>query len=86
METSPLDISVLDAIRPLRREGKPDPRGRIVSLFLKHSGQLVINTEDALNHGDVRAVSELAHSLKSSSGNVGALKSFLPLQGHGMSR
>lgn len=70
---NPLDISVLDEIRSLRREGKPDPLGRVVSLFLEHSGQLVSKMKDGLIRGDVRAVSEMAHSLKSSSGNVGAL-------------
>jgi HPt (histidine-containing phosphotransfer) domain-containing protein len=71
--TEPIDLSVLEAIRSFRREGRPDPLRHIVNLFAEHSRQLIGRMEDALAHGDGAAVRETAHSLKSSSGNVGAV-------------
>lgn len=70
----PIDFSVLETIRSLRREGRPDPLQHILNLFAGHSKQLVGRIDDALARGDAAMVRETAHSLKSSSGNVGAMK------------
>ena len=70
----PIDFSVLETIRSLRREGRPDPLQHILTLFAGHSKQLVGRIDDALARGDAVMVRETAHSLKSSSGNVGAVK------------
>jgi HPt (histidine-containing phosphotransfer) domain-containing protein len=71
--TEPIDLSVLETIRSFRREGRPDPLRHIVNLFVEHSRQLVERMKDALAQGDGGVVRETAHSLKSSSGNVGAV-------------
>ena len=69
-----IDFAVLSSIRMLRREGKPDPLEKIVTLFGEHSLRLLESMKNAVSQGEAQLVRETAHSLKSSSGNVGAVK------------
>lgn len=69
-----IDFAVLSSIRMLRREGKPDPLEKIVTLFGEHSLRLLESMKNVVSQGEARLIRETAHSLKSSSGNVGAVK------------
>lgn len=69
-----LDRKVLDALRKLRRPGRPDVLEKVLSAFLSASPELLAAMSGALSRDDALAMHRAAHSLKSSSANVGALK------------
>ncbi len=68
-----LDQTVLDALRALRRPGRPDVLSKVLSAFLRSSEQLVATLHEGVARGDCETVHRAGHSLKSSSANVGAL-------------
>ena len=70
---SPLNEQALKQIRSLRQPGGPDLLKRIVDLYLNNSRTLIGALRDAVNRNDAAAVQQAAHSLKSSSANVGAV-------------
>jgi two-component system sensor histidine kinase/response regulator len=68
---SPIDTRVFDALRAL-------PRGaasleRVLRTYLSATPPLVAALRDAISRGEAAAVCQAAHSLNSSSANVGAL-------------
>lgn len=67
-----LDEQALHQIRSLRQPGGPDLLKKIVDLYISNSRTLVETLREALIRSDAPAVSQAAHSLKSSSANVGA--------------
>jgi two-component system sensor histidine kinase/response regulator len=71
---APIDLSVLNTLRDLQVEGKPDILERVVTAYLKSSGPLIAEMREALAANDVTVMQNVAHSLKSSSANVGAAK------------
>ncbi|NOQ46005.1 MAG: response regulator [Desulfobulbaceae bacterium] len=70
----PIDRSVLSALRNLQMEGKPDILVRIVNAYLSSSEPLIAELREALAVNDLEVLQNTAHSLKSSSANVGAVK------------
>ncbi|TVR62661.1 MAG: Hpt domain-containing protein [Gemmatimonadales bacterium] len=66
-----LDPAALDR---LREWGGDALLGRMVSLFLELGPERVGSLSGALSDGDLELLERTAHSLKSSSGNVGALR------------
>ncbi len=70
---SPLNEQALKQIRSLRKPGGPDLLKRIVDLYLTNSRTLVGSLREAVVCSDAAAVAQAAHSLKSSSANVGAI-------------
>lgn len=70
---SPLDYTVLDKIRALQREGASDIVAKVVEQYLAYSPKLLEAAQDAASCGDSTALRNAAHSLKSSSANVGAV-------------
>ena len=71
--SGPLNEQALRQIRSLRQPGGPDLLKRIVDLYLNNSRTLIDSLRDAVNRSDAAAVVQAAHSLKSSSANVGAV-------------
>ena len=79
-ETTPLDISedeildraALNNIRSLQAEGAEDILTRIIDLFLNEAPGQLEQLQKALHKKDAKAVRSVAHSLKSSSANLGA--------------
>jgi two-component system, sensor histidine kinase and response regulator len=69
---SPLDERALRQIRSLRQPGGPDLLKRIVDLYVTNSRTLIGSLRESLLRSDSTAVQQAAHSLKSSSANVGA--------------
>ncbi len=67
-----IDREALENIRALQRPGASDLVGKVVSKFLASSPGLLQNLRRAAVEGDARGVELAAHSLKSSSANVGA--------------
>jgi len=63
----------LDNIRALQPEGEPDLLSRIISIYLEDTPNQMDNLYQALQNKDTKEVRSIAHSLKSSSANLGAL-------------
>jgi HPt (histidine-containing phosphotransfer) domain-containing protein len=69
-----LDRKVLDTLRSLGRGGTPDLLHKVLHLYLGYTPELLNTMRDAVAHSDALALQQAAHSLKSSSANVGALQ------------
>ena len=69
----PIDQKVLCTLKSLQMDGKPDILKRIVSAYLESSEPLIVHLQQALAADDLKSAQNIAHSLKSSSANVGAL-------------
>ncbi len=69
-----VDRKALDTIRALQRKGKPDLLARVINVYLEDSLRLLEALRQALSQDDRVALKRQAHTLKSSSANVGALR------------
>lgn len=69
-----LDKSVLSSLRELQEEGEPDILEEVGGLFLKHAPDKLSAIEKAVANRDAKGLQTAAHSLKSSSAYVGAMK------------
>jgi PAS domain S-box-containing protein len=72
--STPIDYTFLNQIEVLQKPGAPDILSRVLSIFLEKSQELMQNLRDGIAAGDAVTVQRSAHSLKSSSANVGALE------------
>jgi HPt (histidine-containing phosphotransfer) domain-containing protein len=70
----PVDPSVLASLRTLERPGGPSLVERVVTTYLESSPSQLAEAREALERGDHAVLRRAAHTLKSSSGNVGALR------------
>jgi two-component system, sensor histidine kinase and response regulator len=68
-----LDRQVLDQLGKLATNGKPELLARIISLYLAESPKLVQSLKRAASDNDFGELVRTAHSLRSSSANVGAM-------------
>ncbi|MEO8628056.1 MAG: response regulator, partial [Betaproteobacteria bacterium] len=71
-DTPAVDTAALDAIRALANESAPDLLEQVVRLYLEAGPRLLDGLRSGMATGDKHAVRAAAHSLKSSSANVGA--------------
>ena len=69
-----IDHTALDEIRALASADYPDILSRVVTLYLGKSSKLVTQVTEAIDSGDPDTVRLAAHSLKSASANVGAMR------------
>ena len=67
-----LDRQVLSQLRELQNADDPDLLGRVLKLYLVESPKLLARMKQVTEQGDLLEIERSAHSLKSSSGNVGA--------------
>ncbi|MCP4342362.1 MAG: response regulator, partial [Desulfobulbaceae bacterium] len=72
-ETVHVDQGILDTIRDLQRPGQPDILAKVIKSFLSTSPQLLDTLCKAVEDTDSETVYKTAHTVKSSSANVGAL-------------
>ena len=63
---------MLEQLSKVRTNGKPELLARVINLYLVESPKLVQKLKQAAGASDARAIARSAHSLKSSSANVGA--------------
>ena len=68
-----LDLAVLDKYRKRERPGRKNLLDRIVDAYLKQSPQHIDQLRKAILDGDSNGIEAAAHTLKSSSANVGAM-------------
>jgi HPt (histidine-containing phosphotransfer) domain-containing protein len=69
-----IDRSVLASLRELQDEGEPDIVVEVAGLFVKHAPEKLLAIEKAAGNGDAKGMQIAAHSLKSSSAYVGAMR------------
>jgi signal transduction histidine kinase/CheY-like chemotaxis protein/HPt (histidine-containing phosphotransfer) domain-containing protein len=69
-----IDQGVLDKIRMLERGGAVGLLARVVELYLRGTPSLIEQMKQAIGIDDQEALRVAAHTLKSSSANVGAMK------------
>jgi CheY-like chemotaxis protein/nitrogen-specific signal transduction histidine kinase/HPt (histidine-containing phosphotransfer) domain-containing protein len=63
----------IETIRMLQRPGKPDLLGRVIDNYVTDTPKLLGDIRDGLARDDLETIRKAAHTLKSSSANVGAL-------------
>jgi HPt (histidine-containing phosphotransfer) domain-containing protein len=67
-----LDHSAIEAVRQLDPDGQDRLLSRLIALYRDDSSQLLADMENGLKVGDTESVARAAHTLKSSSANLGA--------------
>jgi len=73
-KSGPIDSSVLDGMRVLQSPNGPSVVERVVGLYLGSAPAILGRMGEGAARADINLVREAAHSLKSSSANVGALR------------
>ena len=73
-EGPPIDMKTLESIRPMQRQGQPDFITRVVGLYLSNAPGMMKELLEAAERGETTTVYRVAHSLKSSSAMIGALR------------
>jgi two-component system, sensor histidine kinase and response regulator len=73
-EEDPLDRSVLAGLRELQEEGEPDILNELIELFLTDVPPQLAALREAVEAGDAHSVERIAHTLKGSCGNMGAVR------------
>jgi signal transduction histidine kinase/DNA-binding response OmpR family regulator len=69
-----LERNALSKIRALQREGTPDILNKVIGLYLESSNKLIQSIHESVRQNNSPLLQEAAHSLKSSSANLGAMK------------
>jgi len=69
-----IDYSALDGLRDLQGEGEPDILCELIELFLTDVPPQLVALREAVQSGDILSVERIAHTLKGSSGNMGAVR------------
>ena len=69
-----IDRSVLAGLRDLQVKGDPDIIVEVGGLFIKHSPSKISAVSQAAESGDAKGLQIAAHSLKSSSAYIGAMR------------
>ena len=72
VDAAVLDPAALDAIRELQRPGQPQLVERIIGAYHEQSPKLISELKRAALAQDGDAIARAAHSLRSSSANLGA--------------
>lgn len=71
-DAAAIDMQVIDGLRELGGDDEPGLLLEVVGLFLEDGPRRLVDIERALEQGDLRSLERAAHTLKSSSLNVGA--------------
>jgi signal transduction histidine kinase/CheY-like chemotaxis protein len=67
-----LDHSAIEAVRQLDPDGEDRLLARLIALYRDDSSQLLADIDNGVKAGDAEAIARAAHTLKSSSANLGA--------------
>jgi two-component system, sensor histidine kinase and response regulator len=74
MNTNVIDMQAVEQIRSLQRPGGPDVLAKLLHLYLEQSPPQLAAIRNAVDAGNAVALHAEAHSMKSSSANVGAMR------------
>ncbi len=69
-----LDESVLNSFRKIQKPGKPDIRIGLVNVYLQSGPKMLHELHQAAENKDTKKLWQTAHTLKSSSASLGALR------------
>jgi two-component system sensor histidine kinase/response regulator len=69
----PIDYKVLDSLRQLQREGRPDVVQEMINLFFKAAADLLRDLTEGAANEDAALLHHASHALKSVSANIGAV-------------
>ena len=72
-DTSVLDASILQGLKDLGGDDDPGLFFELIDLFLQDAPTRMEEIQRGLDQGDIRLLERAAHTLKSSSANIGAL-------------
>ena len=72
--TTPLDASTLAGLRELDPQGRNGLLERVVKAFQDSLSRLAPQLRSAMAAGEVKGIRHVAHTLKSSSASIGALR------------
>ena len=75
-EPAVLDQSVIASLRQLTPPGEADVLAEVLQMFLREVPPRIEFLRNAWTAGDIEEVHRMAHSLKGSAGNIGALRLF----------
>lgn len=67
-----LDLEVVESLKALDEEGGPSLFLELIDLFVEDAASQLRTLQAALASGDVKLLERAAHTLKSSSANIGA--------------
>ncbi len=67
-----IDWSLLNELRAMEAEGMPGLAARLVSSYVENSARRLTDLQTAMSAADSDRVRRIAHSIKSTSANVGA--------------
>jgi CheY-like chemotaxis protein len=73
-ERPTIDLTVIELIRDMERRGATRLLERLVSTYITTAARLVAQAAYALKSGDIPSLQHAAHTLKSSSANLGAIE------------
>ena len=73
-ERPPLNQKLLEDLRALQREGVPDMLTRMIDAYMRSAPGTREKLHEAVAEEDPDALGKAAHSLKSSSSNLGAFR------------
>ena len=76
MDEPVLDPVVVETLRQLTPPGEPDVLAQVLAIFLQETPKRVARIQAAWQSGDHDEVHRTAHSLKGSTGNIGARPMF----------
>jgi CheY-like chemotaxis protein/HPt (histidine-containing phosphotransfer) domain-containing protein len=74
LDSTVLDAQALERLRELDPNGENRLMERVVSAFESSIGRLMPQLQDALQSGELGGIRHVAHTLKSSSASIGAMK------------
>jgi signal transduction histidine kinase/CheY-like chemotaxis protein/HPt (histidine-containing phosphotransfer) domain-containing protein len=69
----PIDYKILDSLRQLQKEGRPDVVQEMINLFFKAAADLLKDLKEGTANGDAALLHHASHALKSVSANMGAV-------------
>jgi len=68
-----IDMQIIQGLRELGGEDEPELLAELIGIFLEDAPQRMKDITEGLEHGDLARIERGAHTLKSSSANIGAL-------------
>jgi HPt (histidine-containing phosphotransfer) domain-containing protein len=77
VEEAVLDPVVIESLRQLTPPGEPDVLAEVLTIFLHETPKRLGRVQEAWRLGDHAEVHRTAHSLKGSTGNIGARSMFV---------
>jgi two-component system, sensor histidine kinase and response regulator len=73
-DDSPIEVRYIDNIIALQRKGAPDILAKVIDHYLSESPKMIERLDNAVEAGDGELIRSIAHSFKSGSANLGALR------------